>query len=289
MTAADEFSAELTDEQIQHIFDRKIVPRHLSPIVPQDHPEAELVIAPPGSGKTTYVEGRCEEEANGARPKTQICSDKYKGYNETYRRLLIEQPRDAGRLTRSFSNRIHTMAEAYVRERRGDILDEIAPSRVEDFVTTARRLHEAEYWVIARVLAVRRADSLQGVALRYARLRELGAPARFTTREGHDLCYQVLTDIADVVEEIPWIDSVIVQSRSGEVLYENTRNHAGSWIRPPGCAVALNDERNRPYLPAESEDFRHRQAYLREALKDHPSEIADIARLAAPLLPRWPR
>ncbi|MFD5446522.1 DEAD/DEAH box helicase family protein [Streptomyces tendae] len=50
-------------------------------------------------------------------------------------------------------------------------------------------------------------------ALRYARALQRGGTGRFTSRSGHDTCFQALADVVALAEEHPQIGAITVIRR----------------------------------------------------------------------------
>ncbi|GAA1924238.1 zeta toxin family protein [Streptantibioticus ferralitis] len=264
------------------IFDELIVPSVLDRITPQEKPVVVYVMGQPGAGKT----GMTPLLRRALRGRaTRISGDTFKAYHPDYLQLLSEEPRTAGARIRFDYRAWQAMAEGYVRERRGDVVIEIAPGNADHFTAGAMLYRQAGYRVELVVLAVRAADSRQGTADRYAQVSQLGGPARFTTAGGHDSHFSALADAVAAAEQVPVADSVMVLRRDTTVVYRNERTPQDSWARPTGAAGALLAEQSRPYTSGEAEKFWAVQRRLRAQLPHYRDELAHIARLAWPLMP----
>lgn len=124
------------------IFNELNVPIYLNNITAQDEPVNLYVMgAQQGAGKG-FAARQLRRALIGRRP-TRIEGGKYKSLHPDYRRLLKEQPRTASSRIRADYRAWQEKAEAYVRERRGDLLIEIAPDSVDRFIDGARRNHQA--------------------------------------------------------------------------------------------------------------------------------------------------
>ncbi|WP_370424253.1 zeta toxin family protein (plasmid) [Streptomyces sp. QH1-20] len=272
----------LSAEEHRWVFDVLIAPTLLGDITPQERPVAVYVMGQPGSGKTSQA--RVLHRALRGRP-TRISGDDFKSYHPDYYTLLREEPRTAGERIRADYRAWQAMAEACVRERRGDVTIEIAPSSAAGFVEGAMAYRRAGYRVELVVLAVRAADSRQGTAVRCADVNRLGGRGRFTTTSGHDHHFAVLADAVAAAEQVPVADSVMVWGRDGTVLYHNDRTPQRAWSRPTGAAAALLAEQNRPYTPREADRFWALQRRLRAELPHYRHDVEQIARLARALMP----
>ncbi|MFG2716213.1 zeta toxin family protein [Streptomyces goshikiensis] len=272
----------LSAEEHRWIFDVLIAPLLLEGITPHERPVAVYVMGQPGSGKTRLTP--MVRRALRGRP-THISGDDFKSHHPDYRQLLAEEPRTAGERIRADYRAWQALAEAQVRERRGDVVIEIAPGGADGFVASARLYRQAGYRVELVVLAVRAADSRQGTAARCARVRELGGQGRFTTTYGHDKHFTALGEAVAAAEESRVADSVMVWRRDGTVLYRNTLTPGGAWARPEGAAAALLAEQMRPYTLQEAAQFWSVQRWLRTVLPSYRRDVEEIAFLARALMP----
>ncbi|MER5781312.1 zeta toxin family protein [Streptomyces mobaraensis] len=272
----------LSAEEHRFVFDELIAPSMLAGITPQERPVAVFVMGQPGSGKTRLTP--MLRRALRGRP-IRISGDDFKAFHPDYLTLLEEEPRTAGERIRADYRAWQAMAEAYVRQRRGDVVIEIAPGSAGAFVEDAMLYRRAGYRVELVVLAVRAADSRQGTAARYAEVSRLGGRARFTTACGHDRHFAALAGAVEAAEQMLVADSVMVWRRDGTVLYRNTRTPEGTWSRPAGAAGVLLAERRRPYTSAEAARFWAVHRRLRAELPRYRRDVEDIARLARPLMP----
>ncbi|MDX5569973.1 zeta toxin family protein [Streptomyces sp. ID05-04B] len=272
----------LSAEEHRWIFDTLIAPTLLEDITPQERPVAVYVMGQPGSGKTSQA--RVLRRALRGRP-THISGDDFKASHPDYYDLLHQEPRTAGERIRADYRAWQAMAEAAVRERRGDVTIEIAPGSAAGFVEAAMAYRRAGYRVELVVLAVRAADSRQGTAVRCADVNRLGGRGRFTTAQGHDHHFAVLADAVAVAEQEAVADSVMVWGRDGTVLYRNDLTPQGSWVRQTGAVKALLAEQRRPYTSQEAARFWAFQRRLCAELPHYRHDIEQIARLARALMP----
>ncbi|MEV5203225.1 zeta toxin family protein [Streptomyces sp. NPDC053720] len=272
----------LSAEEHRWIWDMLIAPSLLEGITPQEQPVAVYVMGQPGSGKTSQAQ--VLRRALRGRP-TRISGDDFKAMHPDYYDLLREEPRTAGERIRADYRAWQAMAEAAVRERRGDVTIEIAPGSAAAFVESAMAYRRAGYRVELVVLAVRAADSRQGTAKRCADVNRLGGHGRFTTASGHDRHLAVLADAVTAAEQEPVADSVMVWRRDGTVLYRNDRTPQGSWSRPRAAADMLIAEQTRPYTSQEAARFWALQRRLRTELPHYRHDLEQVSRLARALMP----
>ncbi len=265
----------LSPAEHREIFNLDIVPAFLSGIVAQQSPVAVFVVGQPGAGKTeaTLMVKRA------LRPGTvRLVGDNLKLMHPDYFDLLRCDAREAGAAIRADYKAWFAMAQAYVRERRGDVVVETAPGSAEEVLAGAEAFHRAGYRVQALVLAVRAADSRQGTAHRYADAQRAGTPARFTTAAGHDRCFEAVAAVVEQAALSDVVDELVVMGRDGRALWRRGWSDGA-----PGWALAA--ERTRPYTEAEARRFLAAQAAVRRALPQHREELEEIAALARPLMP----
>ncbi|MFE9298382.1 zeta toxin family protein [Streptomyces niveus] len=207
------------------IFDELIAPSYLSGIISRDDPRAVYVLGQPGAGK--LMSSRMVKRA--MRPgATRLEGDDFKASHPDYFQLLNDDPRNAGASIRADYRAWFARAEAYVRDRRGDVLIEAAPGSAQEFMGSALPFAEAAYPVELVVLAVRAADSRLATALRYARALQIGVNGRFTTEAGHDQCFRTLSDVVALAQRHPAITAITVIRRDGQAL---ARHEAGAAFR----------------------------------------------------------
>lgn len=274
----------LSADEHAWIFTDLIVPMYLSDITPQDQPVALYVMGAPGAGKTRAA--RVLRRALRGRRPTRIEGGTFKAMHPDYRQLLEEQPRTASSRIRADYRAWQEQAEAYVRERRGDLLIEIAPDSVGHFLEGARRHHRAGYRVELAVLGVRAADSRLGIATRCAEVARLGGTPRFASAAGHDVSFTAVAGAVRAAEaQTGIVDRISVIRRDLSALYRNERTPGGAWERPARAGQALEEERRRPYTPAEAAQFLATLRLVRSELPHYRSDLAEIAALARVLMP----
>ncbi|MET9662732.1 zeta toxin family protein [Streptomyces sp. NPDC006510] len=272
----------LSAEEHRWIFDELIAPSLLAGITAQERPVAVYVMGQPGSGKTGMMP--MLRRALRGRP-TRISGDDFKAMHPDYYQLLQEEPRTAGARIRADYRAWQAMAEAYVRERRGDVVIEIAPSSAAGFLSSALLYRSAGYRVELVVLAVRAADSRQGTADRCAQVNRLGGTGRFTTASGHDTHFEVLAEAVAAAEQAALADSVMVLRRDGSVLYRADAGSRDGRAVAVSAAGALLAEQTRPYTDQEAARFWNLQDQLRAELPHYRADLEQIDRMARPLMP----
>lgn len=262
---------------------RNVIVPGLGEITGHDNPVAVYVMGPPGAGKSELA--RLIRRSMRERRPTAIVGDDFKAAHRDYLPLLEEYPRTASAKIRADYQAWQAEAEAYVRERRGDVVIEIAPGSAAQFLAGAVRYHQAGYRVDVVVLGVRAPDSRQGTMTRYSRAVRKGLPARLTSVSGHDVCFAAVVDAVWAAEQSPWVDSLMIVRRDTAAVYRNERAADGQWAHPASAVLALIGGQQRPYTEEEAARFRTVQRQLSAALPQYRAEIAQISQLAWPLMP----
>ena len=272
----------LSAEEHKWVFDELIVPSYLAGVTGHADPVVVFVMGQPGAGKSRSA--RMVMRAMRDRRPTLITSDNFRNFHPDYFQLLQDEPRTAGSRIRTDYQAWQAQAEAYVRDRQGDVVIEIAPGSPERFLANAEAFRQAGYRVELVVLAVRAADSRQSTANRYTELSRRGIPARFTTAVGHDRCFAALTETVRAAEEQDVVDSLTVMRRDGTALHTSGHANTTGRARHP-AAWTLAAEHWRPYTLQEAAAFLAVQRRLHAALPQYRDESVAITRLARPLLP----
>ncbi|MFI5534484.1 zeta toxin family protein [Kitasatospora sp. NPDC051853] len=274
----------LSAAEHRQIFEEDIVPLLLDDIVPSERPVAIFVLGQPGAGKTRIAHTILHGHHGGSRP-THLSGDNFKSAHPDYFELMSTHPRTAGELIREDYQAWQRQAFGYVRERRGSVLIEIAPGSAASFAKEVAGFRRAGHRIEVVAMAVRAADSRQGTALRYAAMHTKGVPARFTTASGHDRCLAAVQQVLAAVDTGTEVDSVLVVKRGHEVIYRNQRGPDGRWEKTGRAALAHLLETTRPYTDTEARLFAERHRYLAARLPQYRHDLAQIAALAAPLMP----
>ncbi|WP_380286524.1 zeta toxin family protein [Kitasatospora purpeofusca] len=269
----------LSADEHAFVFDAVIVPTLLEPVAAQEKPVVVYIAGQPGAGKTRAA----QLVRRSLRYPVHLAGDDFKVLHPDYPQLLRTDPRRASERIRADYQAWQAKAEAYVRERRGNLVIETTPASPAKFTADARAYRRAGYRVELLTLAVRAADSRQGTAHRYARVSSRGLPARFTTTASHDAHYRVLPDVVAAAEEQAAVDQVTVIRRDGTAPYRGEPAKFRS--RQPRAALALLAEQARPYTDEEAHRFWAVQRDLHAAMPRYRDDLVAIGALALPLMP----
>lgn len=274
----------LSADEHAFVFDELIEPLYLNDITPHEQPMTLYVMGSQGSGKS-HTAHTLRSVLRARRP-TRIEGGLFKSLHPDYRRLLEEDPRTASARIRPDYRSWQAKAEHRVRERRGDLLIEIAPDDIDHFLDGARRDRAMGRRVELMVLATRAADSLLGVATRCAGVARIGGTPRFTASLAHRRTFGVLADVVRAAERVPdLVDSVAVIRRDLTAVYRNTRTADGTWEGEPRGGDVVEVEQQRPYTPAEATKFLATLKQVQRELPQYRQDLVEIAVLAWPLMP----
>ncbi|MFD3584240.1 zeta toxin family protein [Streptomyces sp. NPDC058683] len=246
----------------------------------QAAPVVVYVMGQPGAGKS---ENR-HLVPDGLEKATRISGDDFKINDPRYLPALKDNPRTAGTLVRSVYQEWQARVVAGMRQMAGHLVIEISPRLpIRCFLGEVAAFRAAHYRVELVVLAVREADSRQGIGLRYARvLRRNPTHARFTETAGHNECFKALGEVVAAVERESSVHALRVVRRDGTVLHRSERGDAGHL--PGGAVQAMEGEWRRPYTTVEAAHFFGNQGLLHRRLPQYADEWHEIAELAAPLI-----
>ncbi|MFB6818640.1 zeta toxin family protein [Streptomyces sp. NPDC056347] len=256
------------------IFDELIAPAHLRRASSRPDPVVVYVVGEPGAGQLTA--GRVIRQAMRQRP-VRIEPDRLRGAHPDHFQLVTDSPRTADELVRPDAEAWQAEAEAYVRERRGDVTIEANYLTVDDFRLSAARFARARYRIEVVALAGRAADTRQSTVIRHARAMNLGVMTALATPAVHDRACRAAAGIVAAAAADPDIAAVTVLDADLRAL---GRDHAAPWT--------LTAERLRPYTGQEAARFHSVQRALRRVLPRMREELGGIAAQARPLMPaRW--
>ena len=270
----------LSADEHNFVFEKLVVPMMLNKVVTQDRPVVVVVAGQPGAGKTRAA----HLVRRSVNQPVHLAGDDFKALHPDYWQLLHQDPRVASAPIRADYRAWQARAEAYVRERCGNLVIETTPADPAQFAATARTFRRAGYRVELLVLAVRAADSRQGTAHRYARVSARGVPARYTSTAGHDAHFQVLPEVVAAAEELAVVDQVTVMRRDTVALYRSQpTSETRSRLR--SAVLALLAEQSRTYTDQEAHQFWGVQRALHTAMPQYRDDLVAIGAQAVPLMP----
>ncbi|WYZ40034.1 hypothetical protein EsH8_IV_000375 [Colletotrichum jinshuiense] len=242
----------LQDSASRHIFTTKILPIDLPPeLTPhprRSRPLAVLIVGQTGAGKTRTAPAILASMVR-INPPAHFIADVYKAHHPSYRDLVeSDTPAHASPATSPDARKWLTMAAKEAISRKVDVLLESACRHPDDFRELARMFGEAGYRVEVVIMAVPAALSRLGILHRFhERLPEAGSgnlPIRLTPVKIHDDSYSGLKSVAEWIDEVDYVDRVLVVRRGNMVAFSDERVEQG---RLQGkVAEAMSRERERP-------------------------------------------
>ncbi|KAI8169802.1 hypothetical protein KHU50_005970 [Colletotrichum sp. SAR 10_65] len=216
----------------KEIFQTQILPADLpatlTPHPTRARPLAVLIVGQTGAGKTRTAPAVLSA-MNRINPPAHFIADVYKAHHPSYLTLISSpNPAHASPATGPDARKWLAMAAAEAISRKLDVLLESACRHPDDFRDLARMFGEAGYRVEVVVMAVPAALSRLGILHRfYERLPEAGSgnlPIRLTPVKIHDDSYAGLMSVAEWIDEVDYIDRVLVVRRGNLVACSDDKN-----------------------------------------------------------------
>lgn len=273
----------LTAEENERIFRDEIVPSRLARFEPREQPVLVVLMAQPGAGKSAHAARvRAELAAEGG--AVEVDSDLYKPFHPHYAELMATDDQKMAAATRADGRAWMTQAQEHVRSQRlNAIFHETAQDPQESLATLAA-YREAGYDIAVLALGVHESQSLQGVLHRYQEQVDERGSGRLTVEENAARSYLGIVATARLIDEHHAADAVTVYRRTIDEhgpAYVNELDERGEWRRPPGFAIAIEIERNRPLDAAEIRNYEAVQERLWATLaEDLRPRLAHVERLA---------
>ncbi|KAF4824922.1 hypothetical protein CGCSCA5_v000886 [Colletotrichum siamense] len=229
------------------------LPATLTPHPTRAWPLAVLIVGQTGAGKTRTAPAVLSAMKRINTP-AHFIADVYKAHHPSYLTLISSpNPAHASPATGPDARKWLAMAAAEAISRKLDVLLESACRHPDDFRDLARMFGEAGYRVEVVVMAVPAALSRLGILHRfYERLPEAGSgnlPIRLTPVKIHDDSYAGLMSVAGWIDEVDYIDRVLVVRRGNLVACSDDKTKTGKLSGK--VAEALRRERERPLTAEE--------------------------------------
>ncbi|KAJ0309066.1 hypothetical protein COL5a_001186 [Colletotrichum fioriniae] len=252
----------LPDAEARQIFTTKILPADL-PATLTPHPRrcrplAVLIVGQTGAGKTRLAPAVLDAMTR-IHPPAHLIADLYKAHHPSYATLVESkdpaQAALASPATGTDARRWLAMAVAEAVDRRLDVLLESACRHPDDFRELARMFGAGGgYRVEVVVMAVPAALSRLGILHRFhERLPEAGPsgglPIRLTPVKIHDDSYGGLMSVAEWIDEVDFVDRVLVVRRGNLVAFADEKTTGGRLQAK--VAEAVERERRRPLTKEE--------------------------------------
>ena len=256
---------------------RKAIGRaHLHFSEPQEKPQAIIIAAQPGAGKTAFAKA-AQAELAGNGGSVLIDPDRLRERHPDYNRFLREDDKTA-------AERAHPDASQWAKELRQDAIEgrrNIVIDATLNDKEKARellgQLRSAGYQIEVRALAVHQRDSRQGIQARYENARQKGEAARRVPDAIHDEAYKGMPAALGHIEHHGLADRVTVMRRDGTAIYRNDRAASAT----SGLSqIALLAERGRD--PTEEEKLRHARGWdkVHAQMKNRNADSRDLAKVS---------
>lgn len=264
----------LSQDEHQWIFEDLIAPSYLRKTVSQADPLVVYLVGEPGARQAEAA-----RMLRGAmRPGTvRLDPRTLRGSHPDYPQLVEDSPRTADEAVRPDAQMWQAEAEAYVRERRGDLLIEADYAHAADFTASVRRFARSGYRIEVVVLAARATDSRQRTLVAHARALELDALTALVSPPMHTRARRTAAGITAAAAADPAVTTVTVIDGDHQALGRD------AW-----AVWALAAAGRRPYTEQEATAFHAVQQALRQKLPRLREEVDQLSIEAEPLMPpRW--
>jgi UDP-N-acetylglucosamine kinase len=173
---------DIPQEEARTILEEMIIPQVIGNALPQTKKEAFILGGQPGSGKSSLA----REILQSTTDVVFVNGDDLRAYHSKYYFYLKENDIEAADLTQAVCN---FWIESLIQEcvSRGiNLMVEGTMRRKDVPLTTAKILKENRYSVSLIAVSSPYELSLRSLECRYAELKRLGIPARYTKKESHD-------------------------------------------------------------------------------------------------------
>ncbi|MFI9297579.1 zeta toxin family protein [Streptomyces gardneri] len=261
----------LSTDEHRWVFDELIAPSHLRRITTRPDPTVIYLVGEPGTRKLEA--GWILQRA--MRPGNVLLNPRdLRGAHPDYFQLVNDSPRTADEAVEADVEMWQAEAEAYVRERRGDLVIKAEFPTAADFEASASRFARAEYRIEVVALAGRATDSRQRTLVNHTRALQLDAITALPTETAHTRACRAAADIVAAAATNPDISAVRVLGSDHQAL---GRDQWAVWT----MAAA----QRRPYTEQEAARFHVVQRALHQALPRLKEEISGITAQARPLMP----
>lgn len=231
-----------------------------------EFPVAIIFGGQPGAGKTKAIElSQFELKVRGG--AALIAGDEFRSYHTQHDLLMKLDDNTASVLfTQYDAGRWVEKAITHAKNIRCNIIIEGTMRLPETVVRTTQELRETGYIIEARVLAVNKKLSWQGVLQRYENQRLDRSFARMTPPKIHEAAYSGVLESVDKIEKEKLADKVVIYKRGGEIIYENEL-HRGEWKYEPKARATVENERNRQWTENEKLEYAYNFDKLLELIK----------------------
>ncbi|WP_347109869.1 zeta toxin family protein [Paenarthrobacter sp. S56] len=244
----------MSDETLNEIFDREIVPFLFSDAEPEDHPRLYLVGGQPGAGKSAAMETVLRHAAErGQSCPVAVIGDELRIFHPAYGSLLETDPIHMPEATAASSGAWIRRSLDYARNRRISVAVEGTFRTPEVTLSTAEVFYEAGFFTCLIALAVPGPVSRLSTVDRFFRELQDGRLSRWTPHGAHDSGFDGTMFTVELAQSHLSVSSLTVMNRSGDILFSKSRDFGlSSWRDDQplnGAADVLALERDKTWDP----------------------------------------
>lgn len=221
----------------------KIERRHFKDTEPVVRPLCVILGGQPGAGKSGLLEASKQDFID--RNVVMINGDELRYYHPNYLNILKTDERQFAELTDPYARPWTKQLFDRTIETRRNVVFEGTMREVGPITDTMRRLQDADYYVVARVIAAHENDSMAGIHRRYEEQKAAKGFGRWSNIQAHNDAYNGMPATVGYIEQNKLADCVEVYDRQGRVIYQNELQQ-NEWQKLPMARAAIERERQRP-------------------------------------------
>lgn len=243
-------SYDVSQGEMQSIY-KTIFARYAQNYPSIQFPRIAILGGQPAAGKSSVAKRIMPSFSSAAMP-VHIDLDELRQFHPQYQTIYNTDPLNMGTHTHSAAGEWTVMLLHDAKTAKNDILYEITLRSVDWTKLEIERFKDDGYAVDLHVLAVHESISRLGLFQRFENAVKEGKVPRFVPLAVHDAAYQNLPGNVDYLENTCFLDTVTVNNRKGDILY-NREDQQGD----PAAMKAILDERNRAWTLMESLEHQH--------------------------------
>lgn len=270
---------QLSEDEHQAIFERRIKPQLFANVTPVDRPVAIIFGGQPGAGKSAAVAAAMNELASRGWA-VEINGDDLRDRHPKYAQLMREDDKTAAFYTDRDSGKWVEKSIAHAKTLGVNLVIEGTMRNPEVVAQTMTDLKAAGYAIEARAMAVNPLLSQQGIIQRYEAQKSDRGVGRMTTDAAHQAGLDGMLNTLERIERDRLADRVLAYRRGAVPIYENQLVD-GQWKQPAGARQAVEAERARPLSEREAAAYAAGYDKLAQAVRAPERRAApdDIERI----------
>ena len=177
---------------------------------PDKRPSLFFASGQPGCGKTELIKMLDEENGGNAIIAT---FDEIRAMHPSYDRANRDLNGDVHAALFPDTDLANKFLIQYCMEHKLNLVREATMRRQDDIVASSTSFRDKGYNIDVRLMAVPKMESYEGMLYRYAKELEAGVPARWITREVHDVTYDKIVDTLRYVSSNNLYDTISIYTR----------------------------------------------------------------------------